>query len=826
MEENKIRRAEIRAEKRKEHSQKKAEDRVRKREAYKALGRRGKFKLWGKRVLVVLCSAVVIGNVAEWGYPVLIEQVSKRADAYYNDLLEKEVTQEDILQFSPIDEAGSAVIEKMKQYSPDDTWAIYMYVCGSDLESGGENALSDTTQFLIQEEVQAEKEKYNSAIKNQVVQFVSEIKQQGMDLPQFLYQRQPPVSGAEEWADSGQGELLGYASSDVEEILAVDLPDNIKIVLQTGGALNWKNNRINPNRSQRFLYDSKGFSEIDNQYIRNMAEPETLTEFLAFCRDEYPADHTMMIFWNHGAGAFGYGADEVYGNDTLSLKEMRQSFEQVYQADAGNPPFEVIGFDACLMASMEVAKAFHGYGKYLVASEELEPGDGWNYTEWLTRLTEQPEMNGAQLGKAITDSYIDFYAKRSIQLEPMDMEFVATLSVVDLNKARMLYEAYEGLAAAALKETVNNPGVPALLGRATNRSVRYAEDAYKTYNTVDLGLFMENISPMYQEESGKVREILDETVIYKRATSYASDSKGLSVYYPTDVETLGGLVNCLDYIGNICDSQDMKALYYYKIAGCLNGELQEYADDMGYGKVKLLDTAPLKKLAYAKAEVWEDGNFSLPIEEDAFPLMQEESLCLVKIDQENDEVIFLGESVFPYSYKDGRLDANLKGDWISIDGHFLAVEILDSTDSVIKYRSRIYYNGEAAYLILGYNLTEEKLHILGVKTVGEYTEDHADTIARKTESIRPGDKIQPIYDISRLDGSESNWKNGKAFTYRSGSKIENRILNDGKYVQYIRVKDARGDEYRAPAMEFEIYKGTVTKAGMSEETQEIINNLK
>ena len=36
-----------------------------------------------------------------------------------------------------------------------------------------------------------------------------------------------------------------------------------------------------------------------------------------FCKTEYPADHTMVLFWNHGGGAFGYGSDELFGGEGL-----------------------------------------------------------------------------------------------------------------------------------------------------------------------------------------------------------------------------------------------------------------------------------------------------------------------------------------------------------------------------------------------------------------------------------------------------------------------------------------------------------------------------
>ena len=40
--------------------------------------------------------------------------------------------------------------------------------------------------------------------------------------------------------------------------------------------------------------------------------------------------------------------------------------------------FDLVGFDACLMASVEVAKIIEPHAKYMIASEEVEPGHGWH----------------------------------------------------------------------------------------------------------------------------------------------------------------------------------------------------------------------------------------------------------------------------------------------------------------------------------------------------------------------------------------------------------------------------------------------------------------
>ena len=73
-------------------------------------------------------------------------------------------------------------------------------------------------------------------------------------------------------------------------------------------------------------------------------DEKQLASFLAFCKENYSADHQIFIFWDHGGGSIGGVAnDENYAFDALSLKEINNSFKQVYRASADRPPFEIIG---------------------------------------------------------------------------------------------------------------------------------------------------------------------------------------------------------------------------------------------------------------------------------------------------------------------------------------------------------------------------------------------------------------------------------------------------------------------------------------------------
>ena len=71
--------------------------------------------------------------------------------------------------------------------------------------------------------------------------------------------------------------------------------------------------------------------------------------------------------------------DELNENDSLSLEEIDTALTSIY--DKMTDKFAFIGFDACLMATVETANMLVPHADYMFASEETEPGYGWDYTE-------------------------------------------------------------------------------------------------------------------------------------------------------------------------------------------------------------------------------------------------------------------------------------------------------------------------------------------------------------------------------------------------------------------------------------------------------------
>ena len=152
----------------------------------------------------------------------------------------------------------------------------------------------------------------------------------------------------------------GAASDDLAELQRVSLPPNVKVVIQPGGANQWHTDGIPSRSAGRFLYDTGGLHSLGTFPDVNMGSGDGLADFLRFGKENFSADHSVFVFWDHGGGSVGGICLDERTQTMISLDEMRGAFNAVYGANTENPPFEVIGFDACLMATVDSLASVHG----------------------------------------------------------------------------------------------------------------------------------------------------------------------------------------------------------------------------------------------------------------------------------------------------------------------------------------------------------------------------------------------------------------------------------------------------------------------------------
>jgi hypothetical protein len=267
-------------------------------------------------------------------------------------------------------------------------------------------------------------------------------------------------------------------TEDLAEMLAVALPDGITVVIQTGGASEWAHEAIDADKLQRFIYDRDGLRLVEERPLGSMGHAEVFQDFLAYAKENHPAERIMINIWDHGGGTLaGAAFDELHGMDSLKLPEMHQAISGVFEDDKAHPPVDIIGFDACLMATVDVAATFSGLSRYLVASQEVEPGGGWDYTAIFNALAEEPETDPYELATIICDSYLRI-------CEQTDTADIATLSVTDLSGVDDLLEAYDNFACEVLAGAVGEQKVLVDFVRACSSIQCYGPNAIAVPGTV------------------------------------------------------------------------------------------------------------------------------------------------------------------------------------------------------------------------------------------------------------------------------------------------------------------------------------------------------
>lgn len=714
-----------------------------------------------------------------------------------------QATEEKLAELITLPEEENTAIEAMEPYNAEDTWAFYVYLIGSDLESLDMDNLTEITKILTEDkaaELKAAKREQENA---DLLRFVSELQAQGIELSDTLYR---PVANYD-YQSGGitpdDPDSAGFAMMNLKQMLSVQLPANIKIIIQTGGAKRWQAPYINPNRTQRFVIDGTGIHEVWSVPAIQMSNPDNLADFLKWATENYHADHMVVDFWNHGGGFTGYGVDEIFGN-MMSNRDLHDAFEKAVGSNPEDPYFEAIGFDACLMANTEAAHELYGYAKYLFASEETEPGAGWSYDKFLQKLVDNPGMNGAQLGKAITDSYLEESTKESA-----DIGYISpgTFAVIDLNEAEGVYQAYAAFAEEALRQSIENPQYLASLTEAANRSVFYAGSYYKIYNTVDLGLFMDNVPEVLADAAKAVKDQLKKAVLYHRGTGYLSESQGLSVYYPSHIENYSGLNFLLNYIYHISDNKYINALYYYKTAGCLNEELQNFITKEGLGKVQKLDFTILRDVSDVEVTSDNSGNFSFSLSDEQMALVQDARLQLAYLDEETGDVIYFGEDRYITMSDENTFVAAFDGTWLMMNDVILPTEVISSTDEYISYTVPMIFDlNTRVNFTLSYHFDTQTVDFLGIRTI----ENEPDIIGRDLVPMKQGSIFYPEYQYSNIDGYGTSTMGGDPVTVDENLSFSYQQLPDGKYLAFVVVEDLRSDQYFTPVFQYTLENGQIT----------------
>ncbi len=284
----------------------------------------------------------------------------------------------------------------------------------------------------------------------------------------------------------------------------------------------------------------------------NMGSDRTLHEFIEWGIPRFPAAHYAVIISSHGNGwqvltvkhepsrwfleprllAAGASLESRFSSYRSSSRDDHPSesggdpdvlFNREVQDALTGRRVDVIGFDACLMAMIETAYAMRQAADWLVGSENLEPGRGWNYTQWLSRLVaDARHMDGEALSRLLVDSY------EHVSLPNSDQ----TLSAVKLGTLASLSAPVNDFAKALVAEWPTEA--------AQIRNARGSVQKYEAFQHIDLEAFAAQVVSLMPNSASATRgkavlSALDPVVPYHFAGTTARrryGSRGLAIYFP------------------------------------------------------------------------------------------------------------------------------------------------------------------------------------------------------------------------------------------------------------------------------------------------------
>ena len=257
---------------------------------------------------------------------------------------------------------------------------------------------------------------------------------------------------------------------------------------------------------------------IQNLTEVNMGDPDTLTDFVNWAINSFPADSYCLVLMDHGSGYVnGVCFDDTSGGDALSLSDLSQALSAVPEK------MDVLYFDACLMGMIEVAYQIRDYADIMIASEEVAYA-GEPYEYYLANLTANPLMSPSELADVIVSNYIEFTAA---QLAP------STMSGVDLSQMSSLKTAVDNLA-QSLKDSESIYNDEIRLARGQTEGYLDPADMYGWY--MDLYHFAQLIYQYIPDadirnNASQVMTLLSSAVVVE-GHYHHPNSHGLSTFFP------------------------------------------------------------------------------------------------------------------------------------------------------------------------------------------------------------------------------------------------------------------------------------------------------
>lgn len=326
----------------------------------------------------------------------------------------------------------------------------------------------------------------------------------------------------------GDNNLEQHAIDDFIEMAAVGSSDTINVLVQFDRTPGYDTRYGDWTGALRFRVEREMSPEPANALVDlgevNMGDPQTLADFVSWGMAAFPAQRTALVLWNHGdgwrassmakAGRKAICWDDTNGRDALDSAELRDVLSMV--TNGGVRPLDLLAFDACLMAMIEIDAQISPYVQVRVGSEDTEPGTGYPYDVILRDLFHHPDWNGAALGTMIVERYYQTYWGETQSAVRLGADYAGLIDAVDRFALALLeHQATE---------------IDAI--RAARRQVRVFEVNYVDLSDLAQLIVGSTSINALRSAAQAVLDAANRVTLANRYGASLAGSNGISVYFP------------------------------------------------------------------------------------------------------------------------------------------------------------------------------------------------------------------------------------------------------------------------------------------------------
>ena len=568
--------------------------------------------------------------------------------------------------------------------------------------------------------------------------------------------------------------------------MSYDLPENINVVIETGGSRKWNTEDIYSDYLQDFEVQKNGIRLINQQPSENMGSSETLYGFLDWGMKNYPAENYIGVIWDHGGGPLGGSAYDANNEfDSLSLDEMKTALGRLENR------LDIIGFDASLMSNLETASALSLYADYLVASEDIMPMSGWDYRGLFEYISNDPSVSAEQVGAAICEG-----VKNSSS--GTESSFVS-MAVTDLSNITTLSLAFDGMADIMVNAADDIDSLRNISYAMNELEYLGGNSQWEGYsNLIDIGELTNVVTEQVGSPAANIASAIGNVVVYKCMSDYHSMSSGLSVYYPHHRNT-----EELSRYRNICMSENyMEFIEKTCIDTEIEGRLSHFEDGAAWEAYSAMTAENVMSAVSDMA-----GEYVLKSTHPEIITRAGVNFYMYSAEQQGYLYLFRDYNT-KYDAAAGGYVYELSGRLPMLNSTPVAMYLVSQNTCFDIYSIPVVYEGELTNIRVSRSKQAEDYGDYRILGLWKGVDPYSGMADRKYTELKNGDVIIPIYEVyGKNDGTYV--EGSKIRIGFGGAKVTEKLLDDGDYIVSYTAEDLYGITYECDTNNLTSTKGQI-----------------